>query len=34
MPSLNNRVFDNGLSVLDTEASRIDRNLSGSYNIH
>jgi hypothetical protein len=24
MPSLNNRVFDNGLSVLDTEASRID----------
>jgi hypothetical protein len=24
MPSLNNRVFDNGLSILDTEASRID----------
>lgn len=24
MPSLNNRVFDNGLSVLDTEANRID----------
>ena len=24
MPSLNNRVFDNGLSVLDTEASRSD----------
>jgi len=24
MPSLNNRVFDNGLSVLDTESSRID----------
>ena len=24
MPSLNNRVFDNGLSVLGTEANRID----------
>ena len=24
MPSLNNRVFDNGLTVLDTEANRLD----------
>ena len=24
MPSLSNRVFDNGLTVLDTEANRID----------
>ena len=34
MATLNDRVFDNGLTVLDTEANKISNYLTRGNNIH